>query len=274
MNAQTLAESARQNGRAAKHHPVLDALARGGLVAYGLVYLLLGWLALQVALQDPDGAVDKNGALHQLAEQPWGEIALWAAVVGLSGLTVWQLLEAATGHHDRSWAKRWAKRGRSVFRAVVFATIAVSAAKVAFGDSSGKSTDSYTAKLMQQPLGPWLVGVVGLAIIAFAIGSAVIGLTDRFKHDLDHDGRTGGVGTALAALARTGYCSRGAAFGIMGSLFVWAAVTHEPRKSGGLDQALGRLLQAPAGPLLLGAVALGFACYGLYNIAKAKHLKN
>lgn len=274
MNAQTLAERAKRHARNAKHHPVLDALARAGLVAYGAVYLLLAWLALQVALQDPDGAVDKTGALKQLSEQPWGKFALWAVAVGLAALAAWQLLEAAVGHHERDPWKRWGQRAKSMFRTVVFAIIAVSAAKTALGHSSRERTDSYTAWLMGQPLGTWLVGAVGLAVIAFAVGSAGIGLTDRYKHDLDVDGRTGDVGTALAALARVGYCSRALAFGVMGSLFVWAAVTHDPKESGGLDQALVRLLEAPAGPALLGAVAFGFACYGLFNIAKARHLKN
>lgn len=273
MNAVTLADRARHGGRNVQRSSSLKALARVGLVAYGLVYLLLGWLALQVVLQDRDGAVDKTGALHQLAEQPWGEVALWAAAVGLAGLTVWQLLEAFTTHHDRDAKKRWAKRAKSVFRAGVFAAIAVTAVKTALGDSSRSGTDGYTAWLMRQPLGPWLVGAVGIAIIAFAILSAFIGLTDRYEHDLDLEGRTGTAGAAIRVLARIGYCSRGVAFAVMGSLFVWAAVAHDPQRSGGLDQALGRLLKAPAGPVLLAVVALGFACYGLFNVAKARFLK-
>jgi len=274
MNAPTLAERAERHARKAKHHPVLDALARAGLAAYGVVYLLLAWLALQVVLEDSDGAIDKTGALRQLAEQSWGDIALWAAAVGLAALTVWQALEAAVGHHERDAKKRWALRTKSAFRAGVFAVIAMSSAKTALGQSSRKGTDGYTAWLMEQPLGPFLVGAVGVAIIAFAVGSAVIGLTDSYQHDLDVDGRTGEVGTALTVLARAGYCTRAVAFGVMGSLFLWAAETHDPQQSGGLDQALGRVMKAPAGPALLAAVALGFACYGLFNVAKARHLKN
>jgi hypothetical protein len=274
MNAHTLTSRAKGQGLRAKQHPILDGLARGGLVAYGVVYLLLGWLALQVVLEDRDGAVDKTGALRQLAEQPWGVVALWAAAAGLAALCVWQALETLVGPHGRDLMDKLWNRARSAFRAGVFGLLAVSAAKVALGEASRKGTDGYTAWLMSQPLGPWLVGAVGLGVIGFAIGSAVIGLSDRYKHDLDADGRTGEVGTALAVLARAGYCSRAVAFGVMGSLFVWAAVTHDPKESGGLDQALGRVLQAPAGPFLLGAVALGFACYGLFNIAKARHLKN
>jgi hypothetical protein len=274
MNAQTLQHDLKKHGRRARRHPVMDRLARAGLLAYGAVYLLLGWLALQVALGDRQGAVDKTGALRQLAEQPLGVAALWAAAVGLAVLALWQILEVFLGQHgkddlkDRIWT-----RTRALFKAGVFGLIAYSAVKIAIGDSHREGTDGYTATLMAQPFGPWLVGGVGVAVIAFAIGSAVIGLTDRYKHDLDLDGQTGDTGTALTVLARAGYCARAVAFGVMGSLFVWAAATEDPDKSGGLDQALGRVLEAPYGPVLLVLVAAGFACYGIFNIAKVKHLR-
>ncbi|HSV39552.1 MAG TPA: DUF1206 domain-containing protein [Nocardioidaceae bacterium] len=274
MNAQALQQDLKKHGRRAKRHPVMDALARAGIGAYGVVYLVLGWLALQVALGDREGAVDKTGALRQLAQEPWGEAALWAAVVGLAALAVWQGLETAVGHHGSDTKEAVWSRLRSISRTGVFAVVAYTAAKVALGSSSRTSTDGYTAWLMRQPLGPWLVGAVGFAIIGFAIGSAVIGLTDRYKHDLDLDGRTGEVGKALKVLARAGYSSRGVAFGVMGSLFVWAAVTHNAQRSGGLDQALARVVEAPFGRILLVAVAAGFACYGLLNLAKVRHLRN
>jgi len=275
MSASTLHEDVKRHGRRAKRHPVMDVLARAGLLAYGVVYLLLGWLALQVALGDRQGAVDKTGALRQLAEQPLGVAALWAAAVGLAVLALWQIFEAFLGHQgnddlkDRIW-----NRTRSLAKAGVFGLIAYSAVKIAIGDSHREGTDGYTAKLMAQPFGPWLVGGVGVAVIAFAIGSAVIGLTDRYKHDLDINGRTGDTGSALKVLARAGYCARAVAFAVMGSLFIWAAATQDPDKSGGLDQALGRVLEAPFGPILLALVAAGFACYGIFNIAKVKHLRN
>jgi hypothetical protein len=115
---------------------------------------------------------------------------------------------------------------------------------------------------------------VGVAIAAFGVGSIVIGLTDRWRKQLDVDGRTGSVGTALTALARTGYVARGVAFGIVGGLVVWAALTHDPQKSGGLDEALATLRDAPAGTALLLLVALGLACFGVFNMAKVVYLRD
>jgi len=262
---------ARQKGREAKDHPALDVLVRAGFVAYGVVYLLLGWLALQLALGDRERRISKNGALRELAAQPWGKVALWAACLGFAGLVVFTALEAPVGHQRLQGPKKAVARVGSVVRLGVYAALGFSAAKVALDKPSKDNPDSYTAKVFDLPLGMWLVGAVGLGVIAYAVLSVVKGVTDGYRGELDVDGTTGRTGTALAVLGRVGYCARGIAFGIVGSLFVWAAVTHDADRSGGLDQALSRLLHAPLGPVLLAAVAAGFACYGTFNVAKARH---
>lgn len=246
---------------------VVDRLSRVGLVAYGLVYLLIGWLAVQVAVGDRAGGVSKSGALHTLAEQPLGSVLLWVATCGFAALVVWQAIEALFRQ------EKLLGRLHAATRTGIFALLGYSAAKTAAGNPSREGTDGFTSWLMSKPLGTWLVAAVGLAVIAFAVFSVVTGVTDKYRKDLDLDGRIGRVGTLLTVLARAGYCSRGVAFGIVGSLFVWAAVTHDPRKSGGLDVALHKLLDAPLGPVLLVAVGAGFACYGAFNVAKAKHQK-
>ena len=59
--------------------------------------------------------------------------------------------------------------------------------------------------------------------------------------------------------------SKGVAIGLVGGLFVYAAVTHDPKKSGGLDAALQQVLQQPYGPFMLGAIGIGLICYGLFS---------
>ncbi len=85
----------------------LEWLARGGLIAYGVVHLLVGWLALQIAWGTSGGtSADTSGALQTLADQPFGEVLLWVAAVGLVALALWQVSEAIWGHPDRDRAKR------------------------------------------------------------------------------------------------------------------------------------------------------------------------
>ena len=94
MEIRDAVDGAQRAGRELKDHPVLDAMVRGGLVAYGTVYLILGWLAIQLVVDDAKGNVNKGHALRELAQQEGGAVILWAASAGFAALVVWQLLEA------------------------------------------------------------------------------------------------------------------------------------------------------------------------------------
>ncbi|MCL8024245.1 DUF1206 domain-containing protein [Nocardioides bruguierae] len=260
----------------------LHTAGRIGMAAYGVVYILVGWLALQLAIgSGGDNAnASSSGAIHQLAQQPLGAVLVWAVAIGLIALVVWQLSQAIWGHTDEDGAKMWAKRGKSLAKAVTYGFIAASAIQVAVADSTGggggggggSSTDSWTARLMSAPAGQLLVGAVGLFIIGLGVYYVVKAYTERFRKELDGEGKSGQSGRALLILGKVGYTARGIAFGVVGGLFVYAAATHSAKQSGGLDQALLTIRDAPAGPWLLGAVAVGIACYGVFCLARAKHL--
>ena len=251
----------------------IDWVARIGLVAYGVVYVLIGWLAVQLALGDRSGTPSSSGALRELAQQPFGDVLIWAVSLGMFLLAVWQLVEAAVGHRDKDGKKRVGKRLASVGKAVVYIAIGVSGVKIATGSgSSGNGEETFTAKLMNLPAGQLLVGVVGLAIVGFGVYQLYRAWTEGFADKLDAEGRSGTSGTAYIAFGRAGYTARGIAFVIVGGLFCYAAVTHESSKSGGLDQALFEILDQPFGPFLLGVVGVGLACFGLFTFAQARHL--
>jgi uncharacterized protein DUF1206 len=259
----------------AKDHPALSWAARLGYASYGLVYLLIGWLALQLAFGHSEGSPSKNGALHQLAEQPFGRTLLWVTVAGFAALVVWELCEVVLGHRQHEGARRVVGKVGSGFKVVVFAAFAISAGRVASGGGSGgsgSSSEGWTARVLSWPAGPALVAAAGLAIAGYGVWSIVKGVTDRWRKELDRGG-SGTVGSALTWTARVGYAGRGGAFVVLGGLVVWAAVTHDPEKSSGLDGALATLRDAPAGTVLLALVALGLICFGVFNIAKAWYLR-
>jgi hypothetical protein len=129
-----------------------------------------------------------------------------------------------------------------------------------------------TARLMSLPAGPLLVGAVGLAILGIAGAIAFRGIAETFKDELETEGQTGKDGGAYVLLGKIGHVSKAVAIAIVGALFLYAAFTHDPNKSGGLDQALRTLLQQPLGTPLLVVIALGLACYGLFCLAWARHL--
>ncbi|RYJ06112.1 MAG: DUF1206 domain-containing protein, partial [Actinomycetales bacterium] len=250
----------------------LDGAIRLGLVAYGVVHLLVAWLAVQLALGDNEGEASSRGAMQQLAEQPFGQALIWGVAVGMAILVFWRLLEAAVGHRQDDGSRRARLRLGSLLKAVIYGAVGYSALATALGHGSGSGGRSPTARLMDHAVGPWIVGAVGVTVVGYGARHVFRGLTEKFADDLTSEGRSGDSGTLYVALGKAGYVAKGAAIAVVGGLFVYSATSHDPGKSGGLDEALRTILRQPFGPYLLGAVALGIGAYGLFCFARARHL--
>lgn len=249
----------------------LERTVRLGLVAFGIVHLLIAWLALQLAFGHQSGAANQQGALHALARQPFGTTLLWLVAIGLFALAVWQVTEALWGHTREDDPKRAFKRVGSAGQAVIYAAIGVSAVKIAVGSGSSSKSQEMTAKLMDLPFGRLIVAAVGVLILVIAAVHAKRGLTKSFEKDLVAQATSGSSGTAIVRLGQIGYLAKAVAFGVLGSLFIWAAATYDAKKAGGLDAALSTLLGQGVGPWLLVIVALGIGCFGLYCFAWARY---
>lgn len=260
----------------ARHSDLLKRGARVGLVAYGVVHLLIAWIALQVAWSG-GGDASSGGALRRLADQPFGRSMLWITVLGLVALVLWQLGTALWGYASEDGAKRVRKRLGSAGRAVVYGALAFSALRIASGSGGGSGGDSkeegFTADLLTAPAGRVLVVAVGVAIIAVGVLHVHRGVTESFTKDLEGSATSGDSGSAVVALGRIGYTAKGIAIGVVGILFDWAALSYDPDKAGGLDDALKTIRDQPFGPYLLTAVALGLAAFGLYCFAWARHAR-
>jgi hypothetical protein len=254
----------------------VDVAVRVGMVAYGIVHLLIGWLALQLALGEQSTQANSTGAMQQLAKQPLGQVLIWLVAIGMFLLVAWRLLDMVVGHREKDGFDLWRKRAVDALKAVLYAAIGVSALSVALGSSGsskGRSTpEKLSAELMNMPAGPYLVGGVGCAIIAYGAHSVWKGFSDKHAKHLAAEGKTGDAGRAYLMVGKIGYIAKGVAIGVIGGLFVYAAVSHNAEKSGGLDSALQKILQQPMGPFLLGAIAVGIICYGLFCFARARHL--
>jgi len=252
----------------------MDKAARFGLVAYGFVHVMIAWVAVQLALGKSNGKPSAEGALAHLADERFGDTLIWAVAVGLFLLVAWRVLEAIGGHRELDGGERLRARLVSLAKGVVYGAIGVGAVRVATGHGARTSQRSktMTAEVLDWPAGQWIVALVGLAILGYGAGLVWHGLTDGFLDHLDGQGRTGDSGTAYTWLGRIGYIAKGIAIGIVGCLFGYAAIKHEPDKTGGLDQALRDVLEQPFGPVLLLAIALGIGCFGLFCFARARHL--
>jgi len=269
--ARKTADSAQDAGRQVMASKPFRVLLTVGLIAFGVVHMLVGWIALQIAWSgQPDGEASQQGALNQLAEQPFGAVLLWLVVVGLFTMAIWQLAEALWGHLDKpSGMKRIRKRLGSAGRTVTYALIAIAAISTLQGSGSDSNKEEgYTARLLSASFGRILVIVVALVIIVLGVRLARRGITKKFTEDLD-----GGVGREVIRLGQAGYLVKGIAFAIVGGLFGWAAITYDPEKAGGLDDALRTVNEAPAGSVLLTVMALGLIAFGVYCFFWARHPK-
>lgn len=252
----------------------LEVLARVGLVAYGVVHLLLGWLALQIAwgLSGRESA-DTSGAMKTLADQPFGQVLLWLVAVGLAALALWQASAVIWGYRNLEGAKRVRKQVTSGAKAVIFAALGYSAGAAALGagSSSAQSQQQATSGVLGWPGGRVIVIVAGLVIIGVGVAAIVKGVKKSFAEEIDTSPLSPTLRTAVARLGQMGYIAKGLALGVVGGLLSYATLTFDPQKAQGLDGAMQTILAQPFGRFLLTAVALGFAAFGLFAILQSRY---
>lgn len=238
--------------------------ARAGYAASGLVHVLIGVLALQLALGSSSGSADESGAFSAIAGTAFGEVVLWFCVVAFVALGGWQAAAAISGA-----AGETGDRVKAGAKAVIYLALAAGAFSVVRGGSSGGQTTSMTARLMQAPAGQLLVGAVGVAIVVVGGYHVYKGATKKFLEDL-HRLPSGTTGRVARRAGVVGYVAKGVALAIVGVLFVLAAVHADPQEASGLDGALQALRDAPAGPWLLGLVAAGLVAFGGYCVVRSR----
>jgi succinate dehydrogenase/fumarate reductase cytochrome b subunit len=252
----------------------LELLARAGLIAYGVVYLLIGWLAVQIAWSASGSkSADTSGALKTLADQPFGKILLWLVAVGLVALALWQASEAIWGYRNSEDAERVRKQVTSGARAVIYAALGVSAASVALGSgsSSSQSQKQATSGVLAWPAGRVIVVVAGLIIIGVGVAHVVKGVKKSFIEEMDTSSMPPVAREGVARLGQIGYIAKGVALALVGGLLSYATLTFDRQKAQGLDGALETILAQPFGRFLLTLVALGFVAFGVFAILQSRY---
>jgi Domain of Unknown Function (DUF1206) len=247
-----------------RHSRTYDVAITLGLVAYGVVHLLVAWIALQLAFGRSSQEASQQGALRELASRPLGGLLLWIVAIGLFTLVVWRVLEIGWGYLDLH------KKVSSVGRAIVYLVLGVSAVKVAVGAGGSASGQERTisARLMAHSAGRVLIVAVGAAIVGIGCYLFYKAITKKFTEDL-----VGGVAEVTVLLGRIGYGAKGIAFGVVGVMFGWAAIRYDPQKAGGLDTALHTIKDQPFGPVLLTVLAIGIAAFGAYCLSWSRNAR-
>lgn len=247
----------------------IEILARCGYAAKGVVYIIIGCLALQVAFGSGGETSGPKGALSEIAGEPFGQFLLVMVGIGLIGYSLWRFVQAwADPERKGSDAEGIAKRIGYACSGGVYGLLAVEAVRIVFmsaGSSGGSSAEHWTGKLMSQPFGQFLVGAVGVAIIGTGLYQLYRAWTAEFKKMLNSGQMSLAELIWSERIGRAGFAARGVVYLIMGGFLVVAAVRTNPDDAMGIGQALQYLSQQSYGPWLLGLVAAGLVAYGVFS---------
>jgi hypothetical protein len=267
--------SPQRSGETVARRPELAWLARAGLLARGVVYGIVGILALKLAVGSGGKGTTQRGALMTLAQEPFGQALLIATAVGLAGYATWRLVRAGIGHgseqNDSSF-RRLAGRASGV----AYAALCVTAVKILTGANSSGGSNSpkqTTGGVLGWTGGTVIVAVVGAILIGVALGQGYKGVSKKFLDDSKTRDMSRSVKRGFTAIGVLGHLARMVVFGLIGYGLIKAAVDYNPRSAIGLDGALNQLLHDSYGPFLLGVVAAGLIAFALYSIADARYAK-
>lgn len=257
---------------AASHNQALDALGRAGFVARGVVYLLIGWTALLIALDHRAGEADRTGALELIAGKPFGFVALWLLVVGFAGMAAWRVMVAVRPPRpDQGGAgSRLASAGKAVLYLLAAYTTARFAATGHASTSSNQQSTDFTTGLMRHGGGRWLVAVAGAGLVAGGFVMIKRGWEKRFAKELQTGSLSGSLRRRVLTLGQVGHVARGAVVVGVGGFLIDAAVRFDPSQARGVDGTLRALASAPLGAVILILMAVGLAAFGAYSFCEAR----
>jgi Domain of Unknown Function (DUF1206) len=265
----------KQEAKDVARGPFGEGLARWGLVSKGALYVLVGVIAADVAIGGGERIQDRGGAISTLADSWYGKALVFLLAVGLAGYAAWRFAQGVLGRpleggKKEGWLKRVSYFARS---ALYLGLLAIAVAALAGADESGGSReeDRATARVLDWPLGRWLVAAVGLAIIGAGVFNVWRGIARRFRKKLKLRKMSEVEERVFTILGVVGHLARGLVFGLIGFFLVRAAWQYDPEEAVGLDGALAQILQEDYGDTLLGIVASGLIAYGVYCFAEARY---
>jgi hypothetical protein len=251
----------------------LEKLARAGYVTKGVVYAIVGVLAVQVAAGSGGKLEGSRGAIEAIARQPFGRALLVLTTIGLASYVVWRFIQAIWDVERKgSDARGIAKRLGYAASGVVYGALALMAGRVAFGQRAGarEPEQQWTARLMEQPAGPWLVALAGAIVLGIGVYQFYRVYELDFMKSYDLQRMSQSERRFAQRAGQWGLSARGVTFSLIGWFLIQAAIHHDPGEARGLGAALATLRAQPYGPWLLGLVALGLVAFGAYCFTNAR----
>jgi hypothetical protein len=266
---------ARAAGQNPTHSTAFEVLTRIGFIARGAIYIIIGWLAIEVATHTTSGApTNQKGALETIDKQPLGHWLLIVVAIGLGAYAIWRFVQAYVGHGPEGGGDA-STFGRisAAASGCAYAAMCALAVSILLGTSSQSSSNPHksAAGVLGWPGGQWIVGIAGLIFIGVALFQGYKGVTLKFLEE-DKTEQMGRLTERwITIMGVVGHLARMVAFGLIGIFIVKAAVDYSPQSAVGLDGALERLARQSYGTFLLAVVAAGLIAFGVYSIAEARY---
>ncbi|MFP4105824.1 MAG: DUF1206 domain-containing protein [Phycisphaerae bacterium] len=262
-------------------HPsqTVEWIARIGYAARGVIYLMIGGLALLAAVGSGGQTGGSKSALQSLHGEAYGQVLIILLAIGLLCYSLWRAVQSIKDPDNHGTdAKGLVIRVGLGVSALTHLSLAIYAASIVFvfgfgggGGGGGGQSDSaqtWSGRLLRQPYGQWLLGLVGAAVIGVGIAQAAKAYREKYREHFKTKYRKN---KWIDYTSKAGLYARGAVFAIMGVMLIVAAYQHDQYKAGGLGKALLTLQAQPYGWLLLGVVALGLICFGIYSLIEARY---
>jgi hypothetical protein len=255
--------------------PWIKHLVRVGYAAKGVIYLLIGVLALQLALGEGGRVTNASGVLRAIVDQPFGRGLLLVVAIGILAYAGWEIAQAIFDtRHKGSDAKGWISRSLGVIKAVVYGTIGWEALRMVLGNNQrSQDADDYARTTMSFPLGGIFLGLVGIGISIYGVTQIRQAWQFKFDDDLDQNQLRREGGGWVLSVGRWGIGARGLILTIMGYAVARAGFDRRPSAAGGMSESMWTLLSQPYGHWLLAAVAAGLVCFGVFQLLHARYAK-
>jgi hypothetical protein len=264
--------SAEAAGESFVQSSAFELLSRAGFVARGLIYAIIGILALKLAFGHGGKLTDQKGALHTVANQPFGKVLLTLLAIGLGGYSLWRLVRAAIGHGPEGSDKGF-DRVAAFASGIAYGVMCAFAIEILLGagGGSGGNVKKSTAGVLGWPAGTWIVGIAGVVLIGVALYQGYRGITKKFLDESKVEEMGPEVKKWISRLGTFGHLARMVVFGLVGVFVLKAAIDYTPSKAVGLDGALAKIVHQSYGPVLLGIVATGLIAFAIYSLSDARY---
>lgn len=265
-------QAARRGGEDVARSRAFEWLARAGFISRGLIYGIIGILAIKLAVGSGGTTTNQQGALKTIAHQPFGKVLLTLVAIGLGGYALWRFVRAALGHGPEDTDSGF-DRVAALASGIVYAALCVIAVEILLGSGSSSSGNASkpTAGVLGWPAGTWLVGLAGAVLIGIGLYQGYKGISQDFLDDSKTEQMSPLVRTWITWIGIVGYLARMVVFALVGIFLIKAAIDYDPNKAVGLDGALAKIVHASYGPVLLGVVAAGLIAFGVYSLTDARY---